>query len=78
MNKTTILTLKQVKYSKCLFFVSFKLILYFKFLVRQDVLKVYKQLMKNIYKIEDASYRIDLIKWIRSDFKINKNLQDEV
>ena len=34
--------------------------------------------MRNIYKIEDASYKIDLIKWIRSDFKVNKNLQDEV
>ena len=34
--------------------------------------------MKSIYRIEDASYKTDLVKWVRSDFKTNKDLKDEV
>ena len=34
--------------------------------------------MKSVYKIDDVSYRTDLLIWIRGDFKLNKELKDEV
>ena len=49
-----------------------------KFMTRKEVLKTYKQLVKSINRIDDISYRTELTNWLRHDFKLNKNLSDEV
>ena len=49
-----------------------------KFMTRKEVLKTYKQLVKSINRIDDMSYRTELTNWLRHDFKLNKNLSDEV
>ena len=49
-----------------------------KFLIRQEVLKAFKQIIKSANRIDDASYRKYMIDWARHDFKANKNLSDEV
>ena len=40
-----------------------------KFLIRQEVLKTYKQLLKSINRVDDKSYRYYLIDWLRNDLK---------
>jgi hypothetical protein len=47
-------------------------------MVRRDVLNVYKQLFKNVNKIEDLHYRKYVSDWVRGDFRSNKELKDEV
>jgi hypothetical protein len=47
-------------------------------MVRRDVLNIYKQLFKNVAKIEDADYRKYITDWVRGDFRSNKDLTDEV
>ncbi len=59
-------------------FVKIKLFFIYKFLIRQEVLKTYKQLLKSINRVDDKSYRYYLIDWLRNDFKANKNIKDEV
>ena len=49
-----------------------------KFLLRREVLKTYKQLIKSVKLIEDEGYRRELTNWVRSDFKFNKGIKDEV
>jgi hypothetical protein len=50
----------------------------FKFLLRREVLKTYKQLIKSVKLIEDEDYKKGLTGWVRNDFKFNKELKDEV
>ena len=50
----------------------------FKFLLRREVLKTYKQLIKSVKLIEDKGYKKELTGWVRNDFKFNKELKDEV
>lgn len=47
-------------------------------MLRREVLKCYKDILKTVYKIEDKMYKTYLINWTRSDFKANKTLNDEV
>jgi len=48
------------------------------FLVRRQVLQLYKDLLKGAYKIGDESSRDGIVIWIRSDFKVNKSLANEI
>jgi hypothetical protein len=48
------------------------------FMVRRQVLQMYKDLVKTVNQIGDASYRVELTEWLRRDFKQNKNLTDTV
>lgn len=47
-------------------------------MLRREVLKTYKDILKTCNRIEDESYRKELINWSRHDFRMNKNLTDEV
>jgi hypothetical protein len=47
-------------------------------MIRREVLGVYKQLFKNVYKIDDVHYRKYITDWVRGDFRSNKDLTDEV
>jgi len=47
-------------------------------LLRREVLKTYKQLIKSVRLIEDEGYKRELTSWVRTDFKFNKELKDEV
>ena len=44
------------------------------FLVRGQVLKLYRNCFKTIQRIPDPRQRQDLQDWVRSDFQANKNI----
>jgi len=46
------------------------------FMRRSQVLAQYKSFLKTIKRLPDQTYAEDLIKWVRSDFKANKNVTD--
>jgi Complex 1 protein (LYR family) len=47
-------------------------------MVRQQVLKLYKDTLKTISRVPDTRNRIDLRDWARTDYKLNKTKADEV
>ncbi|XP_022198457.2 LYR motif-containing protein 2 [Nilaparvata lugens] len=47
------------------------------FMLRQHVLKLYRDTLRAIKKIPDPSDRKDMKDWVRSDYKKNINLTDE-
>lgn len=47
-------------------------------MLRQEVLKLYRDLFRSIRKIPDESSRNDLKQWTRSDFRANMNHTDEL
>ncbi|XP_061169500.1 LYR motif-containing protein 2-like [Saccostrea echinata] len=48
-----------------------------RFILRSEVLKMYKQMLRLVRKIPDQNQRQQLQKFIRQDFELNKNIQDE-
>ncbi|XP_052708954.1 LYR motif-containing protein 2-like [Crassostrea angulata] len=48
-----------------------------RFMLRTEVLKLYKQMLRLVRKIPDQSQRQQLQNFIRQDFELNKNLEDE-
>lgn len=51
---------------------------FLQFMLRTEVLKLYKQMLRLVRKIPDQSQRQQLQNFIRQDFELNKNLEDEV
>lgn len=49
----------------------------FQFLLRQEVLKLYRDIFRTTHLITDKSTRSELEEWARSDFKNNKHHKDE-
>ncbi|KPI95875.1 LYR motif-containing protein 2 [Papilio xuthus] len=47
------------------------------FLLRQEVLKLYRDIFRTLRKISDESTRSELKDWARSDFRNNKHHRDE-
>ncbi|XP_047530995.1 LYR motif-containing protein 2 [Vanessa atalanta] len=47
------------------------------FLLRQEVLKLYRDIFRTIRKVSDENTRLELKEWARSDFKNNKHHNDE-
>lgn len=47
-------------------------------MVRAEVLKLYRNILRTVRQIPDEHYRKEMAKWARDDFKKNKNLTDEV
>ncbi|XP_046977862.1 LYR motif-containing protein 2 [Vanessa cardui] len=47
------------------------------FLLRQEVLKLYRDIFRTIRKVADENTRLELKEWARSDFKNNKHHSDE-
>lgn len=48
------------------------------FMLRQEVLKLYRNLYRTINKVPDVSSRKDLKIWLREDFAKNKNQTEEI
>jgi len=48
------------------------------FLLRQEVLKLYKELYRTINRVPDEASRKDLKVWLREDFNKNKIHTDEI
>lgn len=48
------------------------------FMMRQEVLKLYKDIYRTINKIPDESSKKELKRWLSDDFRKNKNLTDEI
>lgn len=47
-------------------------------MLRQEVLKLYRDILRSIRHIPDASGRNDLKQWARSDFRANMHHTDEL
>lgn len=52
-------------------FMTFK-----QFLLRRETLQLYRQFLKVLMDISDNDHRLELKKWIRSEFEIAANTQD--
>lgn len=48
------------------------------FMLRQEVLKLYRNLHRAINKVPDASSKKELRLWLREDFRKNKSLTEEI
>ncbi|XP_069124926.1 LYR motif-containing protein 2-like [Argopecten irradians] len=48
-----------------------------RFLLRSQVLKLYRDMMRIVYNVHDRNQRKALIDFIRHDFKCNKHVEDE-
>lgn len=48
------------------------------FMLRQEVLKLFRDLYRTISKVPDENSRRELRLWLREDFRKNKNLTDEI
>ena len=48
------------------------------FMLRQEVLKLYKDIYRTINQIPDESSRKEMKKWLSDDFRKNKELKDEI
>lgn len=48
------------------------------FMLRQEVLKLYRDLYRTINKVPDVASRQDLKLWLRDDFRKNKNQSEEI
>ncbi|XP_048765998.1 LYR motif-containing protein 2-like [Ostrea edulis] len=48
-----------------------------RFMLRSEVLKLYKHMLRLVREIPDRNQRQQLQIFIRQDFELNKNLQDE-
>ncbi|XP_043268950.1 LYR motif-containing protein 2 [Venturia canescens] len=47
------------------------------FMVHQEVLKLYRNIMKTVRKIPDKHDRDYMRDWVKSDFRANKDVKDE-
>lgn len=48
------------------------------FMLRNEVLKLYRTLYRTIRKVPDESSRRDLKIWLKEDFRKNQTLSDEI
>lgn len=48
------------------------------FMLRQEVLKLYRTIFRTIRQVPDASSRQELREWARSDFRANRNQTEEL
>lgn len=51
---------------------------FFQFILRSEVLKLYRDILRTIYKIPDPKDRKDMLQWVRQDFQKNKTETDQV
>lgn len=47
-------------------------------MVRNEVLKLYRQILRSIKQVPDLNSRRELQEWVRTDFKNNKHHTDEI
>ncbi|XP_033741028.1 uncharacterized protein LOC117327903 isoform X2 [Pecten maximus] len=49
-----------------------------RFMLRSQVIKLYRDMMRIVYNVKDLDQRKALIDFIRHDFKCNKHVEDEI
>ncbi len=47
------------------------------FMLRQQVLRLYRDCLRTIRSLPDQSQRKELLEWARADFKSNKGIEEE-
>ena len=47
-------------------------------MLRNEVLKLYREILRTIKTIPDDFYREEMKRWAQDDFRRNKNMTDEV
>lgn len=47
-------------------------------MVRQEVLKLYRDILRAIRQIEKKEDRLYMNNWVKDDFRANKNIKDNV
>ncbi|XP_067009389.1 LYR motif-containing protein 2 [Anabrus simplex] len=47
------------------------------FMLRQRVLKLYREILRSIYKVPDESSKKELLQWARCDFEKHRHHTDE-
>lgn len=48
------------------------------FIIRQEVLKLYREIFRTIRQVPEKSTQFELREWARHDFRTNKNQNDEI
>ncbi|XP_016930540.3 LYR motif-containing protein 2 [Drosophila suzukii] len=48
------------------------------FMLRQEVLKLYREIFRTIRQVPDKNSQLELRSWARHDFETNRNQTDEV
>ncbi|XP_071051666.1 LYR motif-containing protein 2 [Onthophagus taurus] len=48
------------------------------FMLRQQVLRLYRRILRTIKEVPDKTHQKELLDWARSDFKNNSHHTDEV
>ncbi|EDV37355.1 uncharacterized protein Dana_GF11459 [Drosophila ananassae] len=48
------------------------------FMLRQEVLKLYRDIFRTIRQVPDKNSQLELRAWARHDFETNRNQNDEV
>ncbi|GLV31816.1 uncharacterized protein CBL_07576 [Carabus blaptoides fortunei] len=48
------------------------------FMVRQQVITLYRRMLRSIRQIPDEGYRKEMQQWVRSDFRSNAHHTDEI
>eukprot|EP00094_Tigriopus_californicus_P005924 TCALIF_05708-PA protein Name:"Similar to lyrm2 LYR motif-containing protein 2 (Xenopus tropicalis)" AED:0.54 eAED:0.54 QI:0/0/0/0.33/1/1/3/0/90 len=47
------------------------------FMLRQEVLKLYRSFLRTAYQLPDHKQRSDVVDWVRSDFKANRGIDPQ-
>lgn len=47
------------------------------FLIRAEVLKLYRQILRTLKNVQDSGQKKELLEWARHDFRSNAKLTDE-
>ena len=47
-------------------------------MLRVEALKLYRNILRQTYKLPDKTQQVELRQWARSDFEINRHHTDEV
>lgn len=47
------------------------------FMLRQEVLKLYRSFLRTANQLPDPKQRSDIVDWVRSDFKANRHISPQ-
>jgi len=47
------------------------------FIVRGEVLGMYRKMLREVYKVKDKTHRDQLLQYVRAEFEINKHHTEE-
>lgn len=47
-------------------------------MMRQQVIQLYRRMLRSVRQIPDEGYREEMLQWVRSDFRSNAHHTDEI